>query len=141
MSLVKRNKTAHPFFMDAFFSPDWFGGISNDSNKEPAVNIMENEKNFILELVIPGRKKEDFKIEVDKDILTISADRKSEKEEEKGSYTRKEFSYTSFKRAFTLSEMIDLNNIDAQYTDGILSVALPKKEEALPKPKRVIDIA
>ncbi|PCJ98379.1 MAG: molecular chaperone Hsp20 [Flavobacteriaceae bacterium] len=141
MSLVKRNNTRHPFFINEFFTPDWFGGISNDSNKEPSVNIKENDKDFTLELSIPGRTKEDFKIEVDNDVLTVSAESKLEANEEKGSYTRKEFSYASFKRAFTLSEMIELNKIDAEYKDGILKFTLPKKEEALPKPKRVIDIA
>ncbi len=141
MSLVKRNNTIYPSFMNEFFSPDWLGGTINNTNGMPAVNIKENEKNFDLELIIPGRKKDDFKIEIDNDVLTVSAENKSEDIETEENYTRKEFSFSSFKRSFTLSEMIDLSKIDAEYKDGILRLTLPKKEEAFPKPKRVIDIA
>ncbi|NND16306.1 MAG: Hsp20/alpha crystallin family protein [Eudoraea sp.] len=139
MSLVKSNRLFFPT-MDDFFSPDWLGGISNELNTLPAVNIKENEQNFELDLAIPGQKREDFNIELDEHVLTISMEQKSEDETVTDSYTRKEFSYSSFRRSFTMPETIDEGKIDAAYKEGILKITLPKKEEALPKPKRLISI-
>ncbi len=129
-----------PSLMNDFLKPDWFGGVDNWNATVPAVNIKDNVENFELELAVPGGKKEDFKVEVDNDILTISSEAKTESKETKENFTRKEFSYTSFKRAFTLPETVDGGKIDAKYEDGILRVTLPKKEEALPEPKRFITI-
>ncbi len=129
-----------PALMNDIFKPDWFGGMENLNNKVPAVNILENEASFELELAIPGFKKDDFNIEIDDNVLTISSEVKSEKENNMDNYTRREFSYSSFKRAFTLPETIDEAKINANYEDGILRLSLPKKEEALPKPKRLIEI-
>lgn len=109
-------------------------------NSFPAVNIKENERDFELELAIPGQKKEDFNIEVDNNVLTVSMEDKHEDEATEGNYTRREFSYRAFKRAFTLPETVNEDGIDASYTNGILKFTLPKKEEALPKPKRMIEI-
>ncbi|MDV7139654.1 Hsp20/alpha crystallin family protein [Maribacter sp. TH_r10] len=141
MSLVKRNDILFPSLMNEIFKPDWFGGMVNENTSVPAVNIKENDTDFELELAVPGRKKEDFKIEVNENVLTISSEVSSEKKEEKENYTRKEFSFASFKRAFTLPETIDEDNIKASYEDGILKFNLPKKEEALPKPKRMIELS
>lgn len=141
MSLLKRNNLFFPSLMNDVFRPDWFGGMENMNSNVPAVNIKENEKDFELELAIPGFKKDDFNIEVDKNILTISSEAKSENETKDDNYTRREFSYTSFRRAFTLPETIDEDKINANYADGILKLTLPKREEALPKPKRMIEIA
>lgn len=139
MSLIKRNRVFFPT-MEDFFGPDWFGGTSSVMNTLPAVNIKENEKNFEVELAIPGKKRDDFNIEVDEHVLTISMEMQSEDEDIRDNYTRKEFSYSSFSRSFTLPETIDESNIEASYREGILQIALPKKEEALPKPKRLISI-
>lgn len=139
MSLIKRNRLYFPA-MEDFFGPDWFGGTSDGMNTLPAVNIKESEKNFELELAIPGQKREDFNVEVDDNVLTISMETRVEDESVTDNYTRKEFSYSSFSRSFTLPETIDETKIDASYRDGILRVLLPKKEEALPKPKRMISI-
>jgi len=139
MSTIKRNML-FPALMNEIFKPDWFGGMENLDNTFPAVNIKENEKDFELELAIPGQKKDDFNIEVDHDVLTISMESKSENETSEENYTRKEFSYTSFKRSFTLPETINEDKINATYVDGILKFTLPKKEETLPKPKRLIAI-
>ena len=141
MSLVKRNNLFFPSLMNDVFRPDWFGGMENMNSNLPAVNIKENEKDFELQLAIPGFKKDDFNVEVDKNILTISSEVKSDNETKEDNYTRREFSYTSFRRAFTLPETIDEDKINANYEDGILKLTLPKKEEALPKPKRMIEIA
>ena len=140
MSLVKRNHVLFPAFMNEIFKPDWFGGIENNRNSVPAVNIKENEKEYYLELFVPGRSKEDFTIEIDEAVLTISSEIKKENEEVNDNYTRKEFSISSFKRSFTLPDTIATDKIDANYEGGILKFNLPKKEEALPKPKRMIEL-
>ncbi|MBU2996849.1 Hsp20/alpha crystallin family protein [Cellulophaga baltica] len=144
MSTVNKNLD-FPALMNEIFNPDWFGGAQAQvSSKLPAVNIRESDLAFELELIVPGRKKEDFKIEVDNELLTISSDSKVEKETEENdtsfSYRRKEFSFSAFKRAFNLPETIDTDKIEANYENGVLSFDLPKKEEALPKPKRVIGL-
>lgn len=140
MSIVKRNNLFFPSLMNDFLKPDWFGGMENWNAPTPGVNIKDNVEGFELELAVPGGKKEDFKIEVENDILTISSEVKSENHKEKDNYTRREFSYAAFKRAFTLPETVDGSKIDAKYEDGVLRLTLPKKEEALPEPKRSISI-
>ncbi|MEA1787105.1 Hsp20/alpha crystallin family protein [Arenibacter sp. GZD96] len=141
MSIVKRSNVLFPSFVNEVFKPDWFGGLENFQTQIPPINIQENERDFILELAVPGRKKEDFNIEIDKDILTVSAEQKTENTTEEETYTRREFGYSAFKRAFTLPETVNVEAVNAVYEDGILRFALPKKEEALPKPKRFIEIA
>ncbi|AWX43425.1 Small heat shock protein C2 [Flagellimonas maritima] len=140
MSIVKRNNLFLPSLVNDVFGPDWFGGMENQKNFVPSVNIKDKSKGFELELAVPGFNKEDFQIEVDNDVLTISSEVKSENEETKENYTRKEFFHASFKRAFSLPETVDGTKIDASYENGILRLTLPKKEEALPRPKRLISI-
>ncbi|MBD1259180.1 Hsp20/alpha crystallin family protein [Maribacter polysiphoniae] len=141
MSLIKRNDVLFPSIMNEILKPDWFGGMVNDNASIPAVNIKENEKDYELELAVPGRKKEDFKIEVNENLLTVSSETSTSENEEKENYTRREFTFSSFKRAFTLPETIDEDGIKATYENGILKFNLPKKEEALPKPKRLIELS
>lgn len=145
MNSVKRNNSnvngLFPSIMDEIFK-DWAGGSQMVNKMVPPVNIKETDKAFSVALMAPGFKKEDFNIEIDNDLLTISSEIKNEKtEQEEGKFTRREFSYSSFKRAFTLPESINTDDINASYEDGILTIALPKKEEALPKAKRLIDIS
>ena len=140
MSIVKRNNLAFPSLMNEIFKPDWFGGMENLNSTVPAVNIKDNEKEFELELAVPGRKKEDFNIEVDNDVLTISSEKKHEEEVKEENYTRREFGFSSFKRSFTLPETINTDKIKADYSEGLLKFVLPKKEEALPRPKRLIEL-
>jgi len=107
----------------------------------PTVNIKSNPDGYIVEMVAPGFEKEDFKIDFDNNLLTISSEKKegSElKEDEK--FTRKEFSYDSFTRSFTLPNSVDGEQINASYTNGILGVVIPKKEEAKPKPPRTVEV-
>ena len=142
MNLVKRNNSNgnFPFVMDEFFK-DLMGG-TQVTRPFPPVNIKETEQFFTLELVAPGKKKEDFNIELDKDLLSISSEIKTEKTEQgEGKFTRKEFSQSSFKRSFTLPETVNHEGINAVYEDGVLKITLPKREEALLKIKRVIDIS
>ncbi len=141
MNTTKRNHLVFPSLMNEIFKPDWFGGLENAIGTAPAVNIKENEKDFELELAVPGRKKSDFNIEIDRNVLTISSEVKNEGEVKEGSYTRREFAFTSFKRAFTLPKTVDSERIEANYEDGLLRFVLPKKEEALPKPKRMIELS
>lgn len=143
MTLVKRNNSyGLPTIFDEFFKPDFFGGMQNLSANLPAVNIKETDENFFLELASPGLKKEDFNLELDNNILTIWSEVKNESTDtdENGKYSRREFSYSSFKRSFTLPESVDESQINATYDAGVLKVMLPKKEEALPKAKRMIEI-
>lgn len=95
----------------------------------PAVNIREDENNYILELAVPGMDKKDLKIDIAEDVLTISSEQKNEYEDKQDGYTRKEFSYSSFVRSFYIPENVNADKIDANYKDGILTVSFPKQEE------------
>ena len=141
MSIVKRNNVLFPSLMNEFFKPDWFGGVDNVNYNVPAANVKESESEYLLELAVPGRKKEDFNVEIDNDVLTISSEVKNEDSTVDEGYTRKEFTFSSFKRVFSLPETVAADKINASYEDGVLKFVLPKKEEALPKPKRLIEIA
>jgi len=140
MSLVKRNNLILPSLMNDIFNPDWFGGMETNNRVNPAVNIKENDDSFQIEFAVPGFKKDDFNIELDNDVLTVSSEVKESNEKKEEKFTRKEYSFTSFKRAFTLPETVDGSKIEASYEDGILRLFVPKKDEALPKPKRFIEI-
>ncbi|GGX09270.1 Hsp20/alpha crystallin family protein [Aquimarina muelleri] len=144
MSLIKRSDRL-PFLFDDLFTTDWLGGTTNVNKvgfNTPAVNIKETDDEYTLELAAPGLIKEDFNIELNNDLLIISSEKKIENEsEEKGRYTRKEFSYTSFKRSFTLPETANADKIEASYENGMLLIKLPKKEEAKVQPKRWIEIS
>lgn len=147
MTLVKRNPNNWlPTVLDDMFKQDWLGGTTNVNRigtSIPAVNIQESDDNFIVAVAVPGKTKEDFNIELDNDVLTISSEEKKENEvkEDNGRFTRREFSYSSFKRAFSLPETVDGEKISASYNNGVLELKLPKKEEAKVQPKRMIDIS
>ena len=141
MNVIKRNDVLFPSLMNEIFKPDWFGGLENMRTNVPAVNIKENEKDFELELSVPGRSKDDFSIEIDDNVLTVSAEVKTENDVKKDNYTRREFGFSSFTRSFTLPKSVDSNKINANYENGVLKFTLPKKEEALPKPKRTIELS
>ena len=143
MNIVKKNVDL-PSIFDELFPADWFGGIANQvasTTNTPAVNIKETDNDFILEVAAPGKVKEDFVLSLDHDVLTISTEEKKENEEVKDNYTRREFSYASFKRSFKLPQTINKKEINATYTNGILNVVLPKREEDKVKPKRTIEIS
>ncbi len=138
------NFPAWTSFIDDLFKEE-SGYIKNaDFNKGitlPKVNIKESVDAYTLQMAVPGFKKSDFVIDVENENLTISADIRTEEEETKEDYTRKEFGYASFKRTFILPETVEEDKIEAAYTDGILSLNIPKKEEAKPKPARTIKIS
>lgn len=147
MSLIKRNEANWlPSVFDDMFKTDWLGGTTNVNSigtSIPAVNIHENDDMFEVHVAAPGKTKEDFKIELDNDVLTISSEERNEEEtkDKKGRFTRKEFSYSNFKRAFSLPETVDSEKISASYNNGVLEISLPKKEEAKVQAKRMIEIA
>lgn len=142
MNLIKRNSNLIlPSLLDEIFKPDWNGGIQNFNTSVPAVNIKEAETGFTLEMFAPGLRKEDFNIEIDQRTLSISSELQTETEENQEIYSRKEYSINSFKRTFNLPETVNFDAIEANYENGILQLRLPKREEALPKPKRLIEIA
>ena len=96
----------------------------------PAVNITEQKDNYLVSLAAPGLKKEDFRIDVDGNMLTISSEREESKEEKDKKFTRKEYNYSSFSRSFSLPEEINKEKIEATYENGVLKISLPRKEEA-----------
>lgn len=147
MTLIKRSNSLFPSvpsFFDDFFTRDAFER-SNTNNgygsSLPAVNIKEDDNNFEVEVAVPGLKREDFNIELEKDVLTISSENKTKSETDESNFMRREFRYSSFKRTFSLPEnKVNGDKVNAKYTDGVLHVTLPKKEEAKPKPVRTIKI-
>jgi len=128
------------FFDDSFF--DWSKrNFSRTDTTLPAVNIADNKDNYLVEMAAPGLNKEDFKVELDNDLLTISCEKQMENNTEDEKFTRKEFSYQSFSRSFTLPDIINSDKISANYENGILKITIPKKEEAIPKPVKKIEIS
>ena len=137
MTLIRSNSflPTVPSFFDDFFTRDLFDwGTKNNSITNttlPSVNIIENNDAFMVEMAAPGMEKKDFAIELENDMLTISSVKEMENELKEGDhYTRKEFSYQSFKRTFHLPKsVVEISKINAKYDNGILSVLIPKKEE------------
>lgn len=144
---TKRNNPSLPGFsswVDHLFETGMGTGFLSNFNTGmtlPAVNIKENSDEFLLEIAVPGMKKSDFNIDVENKTLSISSETKDEQEHKKINYTRREFGYSSFKRTFTLPATVDSNRISAQYEEGILTVNLPKKEEAKEKPAKRISVS
>jgi len=131
-----------PSFMDKFFEGNMMGcGYADSVSTYPAVNIKETENDFTLEVAAPGLKKEDFKINYDNGHLTIESTLEAN-ETEGEKYSRREFNYQAFRRSFRVSDKwVDTGNIEARYSDGILSLSLPKREEVKPKPAKEIAVA
>ena len=114
---------------------------TNNRPTMPAVNIIEKDQAFEVEMAIPGFNKSDFNIDVDKELLTISSERTTENEETSDNFTRREFGYASFKRSFHLPETVNKEEISASYIDGILKVNLPKNKEEIDKGIKQIEIS
>tara|TARA_B100000497_G_scaffold127480_1_gene169441 strand:+ start:862 stop:1299 length:438 start_codon:yes stop_codon:yes gene_type:complete len=143
MNLAKYNRpSTSPFgsMMDEFFNSslsDFVGG--NYITTAPSINIIEQKDKFLVEVASPGLVKSNFDIKIDNDHLIISAKKETKTEEEKENYSRREFNYTSFNRSFYLPETVDSDKIDAKYKDGILTIALNKKEESIDNgPKEIV---
>lgn len=121
--------------------PTVFTSNFNTGITLPKVNIKETADAFMVEMAVPGLKKSDFHIEIDNEVLSISTETQEENEHKEDKYTRREFGYASFKRTFTLPESVNDEKINASYNQGILSIVLPKKDEAKQKPARSIKIS
>lgn len=148
MKLMKRNhaKPAHPAFgfsglIDSLMQSDPFFDDRFTPAFKPSVNIKETEGSYEIDMAVPGFEKDSFNLEVEDDLLKISAEVKQEEKSEEENYTRKEFSIRSFERSFSLPETVDSEKIGATYNNGILNISLPKKEEAKAQPKRKIAIS
>ena len=139
MTLVKFNnrplsKTIDSVFDELFtnFPAGWNGGAAS-----PAANIHETKEGYHLELSAPGLNKEDIKVNIENGLLTISFDKKEEKQSEEYKTIRREFSYRSFKRSFSVDDEVDADNVQAKYENGILKLYLPKREPAKASTKQV----
>ena len=140
MTLIKFNNRlgrkfdSRPLFAD-FFNEMYSDFFTPETklNSVPAVNIAEANDKFLVTLAAPGLKKEDFKISIDENVMTISAEKKEENTEEQAQYSRREYSYSSFQRSFNLPENVNSENINASYENGILAISVPKKEEGKAK--------
>jgi HSP20 family protein len=134
-------RSFRPFYMPNLFDDDFFSVAPTRNYSMPAVNIREDEKYFTLDLAVPGIDKNDLKIDINEDVLTISSESKNEKEENKDGYKRKEFSYSSFCRSFYIPDNVNKEKIEANYKDGVLAVSLPKQEEEKNKISRQVSIS
>ncbi len=144
MTLVKfkegRNRDLSRGFNDVFES------VFNDTfmsdrmiSRVPAVNVSETDTEYHIELAAPGLKKEDFKVDLTENVLTISAEKKTEQTESDKKYNKREYSYSSFVRSFALPDSINDEHIEAEYNDGVLRIAVEKMEESK-TPSRQIEI-
>jgi len=140
--IARFNRGYLPTYRDDFFNDRFFNSFNTPAHKvnSPAVNVIENDIEFVIEVAVPGLSKKDFSIEVEDDLLVISSVQSEKKEEEKPQYSRREFSYTNFKRSFQLPETIDQEQIKASHDSGIVSVTLPKKEEVVQAAPKQIEV-
>ncbi|MFM7823709.1 MAG: Hsp20/alpha crystallin family protein [Bacteroidota bacterium] len=140
MSIIKKNQGGYfsfrPFFNE-FFNDRVSLDRLFDGEEFPAVNIVEGEKSYEIEVAAPGMKKDDFKIEIENGLLTISAERKEEKKEEMKNYTRQEYYYNSFSRSFTLPENAKEDGLSAKYEDGMLRLTVAKKAVTVSKAREI----
>jgi HSP20 family protein len=136
--LVKYNRfPSLRSMLDNFWNNDWMGNEFDRRDRLPAVNVKETDKCYEIEVAVPGMKKEDFKIDVDNGVLTISAEQKEEQEKKEDNYTRKEFSYSSFSRSFSLPQNVNEDSINAKYENGVLALTLDKAKEEKPKKRQI----
>jgi HSP20 family protein len=154
MSLVvskRKNGRTLPSMVDDFFnSKSFFGPSLMDFDRDffgqenfsllPDANVIETDKEYQVELAVPGLERKDFKVEIKDDILSVSAEKETESKTERKNYRSKEFSYQSFYRSFTLPKNLIDEKIDAKYQNGVLTVTLPKKEVTVAKPTKQIKV-
>ncbi|HRS53329.1 MAG TPA: Hsp20/alpha crystallin family protein [Bacteroidales bacterium] len=139
-------RTSVPSLVDQFFGHDLMSDLFDDritGITTPAVNIYESKEDYRIEVAAPGLTKDDFEIELDNKLLTISCEKeqKDDKKDSDNKIVRREFSYSCFKRTFVLPSSADSDKIEASHKDGILIINIPKKEEAKLKPTRKIKIS
>lgn len=139
---ILRNRTTFPSFVDEFFGRDFLPNLfdSQPGINMPSVNIVEGKEDFRIEVAAPGLNKEDFHINLENNVLSISSEKEEKSEENEERYMRREFSYSSFCRSFSLPQTVDAERISASHNNGVLSIYIPKKEEAKVKPAKQIEI-
>lgn len=139
--LVKRHSNYLPTLVNDFWDEDLFPNFEQEWSLTPAVNIIEGNQDFKVEVAAPGLCKEDFKVHIEKNILEISAEKKEEKITENKKYLRKEFNYNEFKRTFSLPSTVETDKIKATHMNGVLTVEIPKKDEAKVNPRKQIVVS
>ncbi|MFW6275960.1 MAG: Hsp20/alpha crystallin family protein [bacterium] len=145
MALLQK-ETNMPSIFDRFFGNDLVDWSTNNFTSPnaslPAVNVRETDDDYFIEVAAPGMKKEDFKINFQNNLLTISSEKEVKDEKEEEDYARREFNYQSFQRTFTVRNTdVDSEKISATYKDGVLNIKLPKREEVKPKPAKEIKVS
>jgi len=140
MNLVKFAPARHPFahLFDHVHGQD--AANSENWNYSPAVNILQAPEGYRIDVALPGYSKEDISMKVDNGLVTVSSQKEAEKLSENSQFTRREFGLGTFERSFSIPKSIDTDKISAHFNNGILSIALPKREESLPKPARSVEI-
>jgi len=141
-TIVRRKNYSIPSLWDELFNDSYLPGFFNwdtkrNGSSHPAVNVEETDKEYRIEIAAPGLEKEDIKVSVENGVLTISSEKKEEKEEKNENYIRREFGYSSFCRSFTLPEETDPDKISAKHKNGVLNVHIPKTEVKVTKAKEV----
>lgn len=137
-----RTRTSWPNLVEEFFNGDLFPRfLSEPGHSLPAVNIIEGKEDYKIEVAAPGLQKGDFKINLDNNILTVSSEKEEKNESGDEKVMRREFSYYSFSRSFTLPDTVNTDKIGAKHRDGILTITIPKRDEAKQKPSREIVIS
>lgn len=140
MSLVKRSDFGGSLLSDLFDNDRFFASPWLTGRNTPAVNIKENEQNYEVELAAPGYDKNDFNISIDNGLLTVSAEKREEKEQKDDNYTRREFGFSSFSRSFNLPTNTNEESINAKYADGVLKLTIEKIKGSNGKSRKQISI-
>lgn len=142
LPILKKERNYFPSIVDEFFGRDFLPNLFEFQTgiNMPSVNIVEGKEDFRIEVAAPGLEKSDFNINLENNVLTISSEREDKKEEKEERYMRREFSYTSFNRSFSLPNSVDADKIVANHSNGVLSISIPKREEAKVKPAKQIQI-
>lgn len=143
LTTTKNGNFLSPFWSDLLPDGSFFGHrrpLMESVLSSPPANVIENGSSYKVELAVPGFSKKDFNIDVQDSVLSINAEKEAEKNEKEKQYTRKEFMYASFSRSFTLPQNCDDTKIKAEYTHGILTLEIPKKESKDETPKKAIEV-
>jgi HSP20 family protein len=138
-TIVRKRNYAEPSIFDSFFSENYLPRFFEGDNQVsvPAINVEETDKEYRIEVAAPGLEKEDLKVSVNDGVLTITSEKKVEKEDKRNNYIRREFGYSSFCRSFTLPEEVDSDKIAAKHKNGVLNIQIPKAEVKVTPVKEV----
>lgn len=146
MTTLTKNNRTRPAVFNSYFDRflrdpfDLWEGQKQGTSTVPSLNIKEEEKKYKVELAVPGKKKEDFNIEVDDNLVTISSESSEENKDEDDGYSFREYNYTSFSRSFSMPENADTDKVTAKYSDGVLCLNIPKKEMSIKQKKNKIKV-